>query len=189
MCCLFGIYNYKQNLNQSQTIIFISVLSKESEARWTDATGIAYNYDKKLHIFKKALPAHQMKFHLPAGVHYVMGHTRTEEDFSRINDVFHNSAVFREKIGYSKVIMLQEEYDVFNDINHTLEPDFNSMYFYYLGMIDSTLPSPDTELEEFTVTPNEAVLKELEADQEPLDNSFEIICIRTSNHVEPDEEC
>ena len=52
-----------------------------------------------------------------------------EEDFSRINDVFHNSAVFREKIGYSKVIMLQEEYDVFNDINHTLEPDFNSMYF------------------------------------------------------------
>ena len=51
-----------------------------------------------------------------------------------------------------------------------------------------TLPSPDTELEEFTVTPNEAVLKELEADQESLDNSFEIICIRTSNHVEPDEE-
>ena len=113
----------------------------------------------------------------------------TEPAFSIINEVFHNSAVFREKIGYSKVIMLQEEYDVFNDINHNLEPDFNSMYLYYLGMIDSTLPSPDTELEEFTVTPNEAVLKELEADQEPLDNSFEIICIRTSNHVEPDEEC
>ena len=55
-------------------------------------------------------------------------------------------------------------------------------------MIDPTLPSPDIELEEFTVPPNEAVLKELEADQEPLDNSFEIICIRTSNHVEPDEE-
>ena len=79
--------------------------------------------------------------------------------------------------------------DVFNDINHNLEPDFNSMYLYYLGMIDPTLPSPDTELEEFTVTPNEAVLKELEADHEPLDNSFEIICVRTSNHVEPDEEC
>ena len=55
-------------------------------------------------------------------------------------------------------------------------------------MIDPTLPSPDIELEEFTVPPNEAVLKELEADQEPLDNSFEIIGIRTSNHVEPDEE-
>jgi len=113
----------------------------------------------------------------------------TEEDFSRINDIFHNSAVFREKISHSKVIMLQEEYDVFNDINHTLEPDFNSMYLYYLGMIDPTLPSPDTELEEFTVTPNEAVLQEPEADHEPLDNSFEIICVRTSNHVEPDEEC
>jgi len=56
------------------------------------------------------------------------------------------------------------------------------------GSEGGTLPSPDTELEEFTVTPNEAVLKELEADPEPLDNSFEIICIRTSNHVEPDEE-
>ena len=113
----------------------------------------------------------------------------TEEDFSRINDVFHNSAVFLEKIGYSKVIILQEEYDVFNDINHTLGPDFNSMYFYYLGMIDHPLPSPDTELEEFTVTPNEDVLQELETEHEPLDNSFEIICVRTSNHVEPDEEC
>ena len=113
----------------------------------------------------------------------------TEPAFSIINEVFHNSAVFREKIGYSKVIMLQEEYDVFNDINHNLEPDFNSMYLYYLGMIDPTLPSPDTELEEFTVTPNEAVLQELETDHEPLDNSFEIICVRTSNHVEPDEEC
>ena len=76
MCCLFGIYNYKQNLNQSQMNHILSVLSKECEARGTDATGIAYNYDKKLHIYKKALPAHQMKFHLPAGVHYVMGHTR-----------------------------------------------------------------------------------------------------------------
>ena len=76
MCCLFGIYNYKQNLNVSQMNHILSVLSKESEARGTDATGIAYNADHKLHIYKKALPAHQMKFHLLAGVHYVMGHTR-----------------------------------------------------------------------------------------------------------------
>ncbi len=76
MCCLFGIYNYKQNLNMSQMNHILSVLSKESEARGTDATGIAYNADHKLHIYKRALPAHQMKFHLPSGVHYVMGHTR-----------------------------------------------------------------------------------------------------------------
>ena len=42
MCCLFGIYNYKKNLNMSQMNHILSVLSKESEARGTDATGIAY---------------------------------------------------------------------------------------------------------------------------------------------------
>ena len=62
------------------------------------------------------------------------------------------------------------------------------MFLYFLGIIDSTLPPPDTELEEFTVTPDEAVLQELEADHEPLDDFFQIICVRSSTNVEPDEE-
>lgn len=63
------------------------------------------------------------------------------------------------------------------EINHTLEPDFNSMYLYFLGMFEYTLPPPDTELEEFTVSPNEDVLRELGTKHEPLDDSFQVICI------------
>ena len=100
MCCLFGIYNYKQNLNVSQMNHILAVLSKESEARGTAATGIAYNYDKKLHIYKKALPAHQMKFHLPAGVHYVMGHTRMTTQGSEKQNI--NNHPFRGLAGQDK---------------------------------------------------------------------------------------
>jgi len=76
MCCLFGILDYGQTLNQKQLNKMIAVLSKSCEARGTDATGIAYNYNDRLCIFKRPLPAHRMHYRIPDGVHYVMGHTR-----------------------------------------------------------------------------------------------------------------
>ncbi len=54
----------------------VAVLSMACEARGTDATGIAYNYNDKLCIFKRPLPAHRMHYRIPDGVHYIMGHTR-----------------------------------------------------------------------------------------------------------------
>ena len=76
MCCLFGILDYKQTLNQKQLNKMIAALSKACELRGTDATGIAYNYNDKLCIFKRPLPAHRMHYRIPDGVHFVMGHTR-----------------------------------------------------------------------------------------------------------------
>lgn len=76
MCCLFGILDYKQTLNQKQLNKMVAVLSKTCEARGTDATGIAYNYNDRLCIFKRPLPAHRMHYRIPDDVHYVMGHTR-----------------------------------------------------------------------------------------------------------------
>ena len=76
MCCLFGILDYKQTLSSKQLNKMISVLSKACEARGTDATGISYNYNDRLCIFKRPLPAHRMHYRIPDGVHYVMGHTR-----------------------------------------------------------------------------------------------------------------
>ena len=76
MCCLFGIYNYKQTLTPYQMNHILTLLSEECEVRGTDATGIAYSDTQKLHIFKRALPAHQMGFRLPTNIYYVMGHTR-----------------------------------------------------------------------------------------------------------------
>lgn len=76
MCCLFGILDYGQSLNSKQLNKMVAVLSKACEVRGTDATGIAYNYNGKLCIFKRPLPAHRMHYRIPDGVHYVMGHTR-----------------------------------------------------------------------------------------------------------------
>ena len=86
MCCLFGILDYKQTLNQKQLNKIIAVLSKACELRGTDATGIAYNYNDRLCIFKRPLPAHRMHYRIPDGVHYVMGHTRmTTQGNERFN--------------------------------------------------------------------------------------------------------
>lgn len=76
MCCLFGILDYKHSLSNKQMTRMLNVLSTACEARGTDATGIAYNSNGKLAVYKRPLPAHKMNFKLPYGVHYVMGHTR-----------------------------------------------------------------------------------------------------------------
>lgn len=76
MCCLFGILDYKQSLSSKQLNKMVAILSKACEVRGTDATGISYNYNNKLCIYKRPLPAHRMKYRIPEGVHYVMGHTR-----------------------------------------------------------------------------------------------------------------
>ena len=76
MCCLFGILDYKQTLSAKQLNKMVATLSKACEVRGTDATGIAYNYNDKLCIFKRPLPAHKMKYKIPDRVNFVMGHTR-----------------------------------------------------------------------------------------------------------------
>lgn len=53
MCCLFGILDYKNHFNAKQKNKIISVLSAVCEARGTDATGIAYNYNNYLCIYKR----------------------------------------------------------------------------------------------------------------------------------------
>jgi len=54
----------------------LHILATASEARGTDATGIAYNSGGKLHVFKRPLPAHKVRFHIPEDALVVMGHTR-----------------------------------------------------------------------------------------------------------------
>ena len=97
MCCLFGILDYKQTLNQKQMNKMVAVLSKACEARGTDATGISYNYNDRLCIFKRPLPAHKMHYRVPDSVHYVMGHTRMttqgNEKFNYNNHPFPGKAI------------------------------------------------------------------------------------------------
>ena len=76
MCCLFGIMDYKNSLGKKQLNRILNVLATACEARGTDATGIAYNRNGKVRIYKRPLPAHQMRFEVSYGVTSMMGHTR-----------------------------------------------------------------------------------------------------------------
>ena len=76
MCCLFGILDYGHTLSLRQREQMLSVLAAACEARGTDATGIAYNDARALRIYKRPLPGHRMRFHLPSEARFLMGHTR-----------------------------------------------------------------------------------------------------------------
>lgn len=60
--------------------------------RGTDATGIAYNFNGRLRIYKRPLPARKVKIYLPHDVNVVMGHTRMttqgNEQFNQNNHPF-----------------------------------------------------------------------------------------------------
>lgn len=75
MCCLFGLLDYKKHFNQKQKNKIISILATACEARGTDATGISYNHDGHLSVYKRPLAAHKMRFSVP-DVPLIMGHTR-----------------------------------------------------------------------------------------------------------------
>lgn len=76
MCSVFGLIDYKNKLSVKQKNKIISVLSKECEIRGTDATGIAYNHNNQLKVYKRPIPAHKMRFNIPNKVSVIMGHTR-----------------------------------------------------------------------------------------------------------------
>ena len=104
MCCLFGIYAYRGSLTAVQKRRLISSLATASEARGTDATGIAYNCDGHLAVYKRPWPAHLMRFRLPENVRCVMGHTRMttqgDEKKNCNNHPFalaHNGIIYNDK--------------------------------------------------------------------------------------------
>lgn len=76
MCAVFGLIDYNHLLSTKAKEKILKVLSKECEARGTDATGYAFNNANKLTVFKRPLPAHKLKLHLPDNVNVIMGHTR-----------------------------------------------------------------------------------------------------------------
>ena len=76
MCCLFGLMDTRNRLTVRQKNRLLLALAIASEARGTDATGIAYNLRGKLLIYKRPWPGRCMRFRVPENVRTVMGHTR-----------------------------------------------------------------------------------------------------------------
>ena len=76
MCSLFGLIDFKECLSTHTKNKILNTLARECQMRGTDATGIAYNFNDRLRIYKRPLPARKMKIHIPHDVNVVMGHTR-----------------------------------------------------------------------------------------------------------------
>lgn len=76
MCSLFGLIDYDKRLTMKQKNRILNTLARECEMRGTDATGIAYNFGGRMRIYKRPLPAHKMRLHIPNRVSVIMGHTR-----------------------------------------------------------------------------------------------------------------
>lgn len=100
MCCLFGLVDYNNCLSVRHKEKIIKVLSKECEARGTDATGVAYIADDKIYIYKRPLPAHRMKFIFKGNPPVIMGHTRMTTQGSEKNNI-NNHPFYSEKLGFA----------------------------------------------------------------------------------------
>lgn len=74
MCGLFGFLNYDGSLPDKAGMI--NALATESAIRGTDATGISYNRNNRLHVFKKNKSAYALTLKVPKDAVAVMGHTR-----------------------------------------------------------------------------------------------------------------
>lgn len=93
MCALFGFLDYGKKIPLKALQKLVQALANASEERGTHASGIAYNHDNRLTIYKRPKPAHKMRFRIPADTTAVMGHTRfTTQGDQKFN---HNNHPFR----------------------------------------------------------------------------------------------
>ena len=76
MCALYGFLDYGRKIPIKVLQKLLQSLANASEIRGTHATGIAYNKNGVMTIYKRPKPAHKLHFKLPSGTNAVMGHTR-----------------------------------------------------------------------------------------------------------------
>ena len=113
MCAIFGLLDYMGKLTSSQRRQIIRELGKAAEVRGTDATGIAFFHEGKLHIQKAPRPARRMKYRIPEEARYIMGHTRmTTQGSARRNQ---NNHPFAGKAGDSRFALAHNGV-IFNDL-------------------------------------------------------------------------
>ena len=76
MCALYGFINYGKILNKKELKKLVRNLSISSELRGTDASGVAYVRNRKVVIYKKPQPSHEVNFYFPSDITILTGHTR-----------------------------------------------------------------------------------------------------------------
>ena len=76
MCCLFGLMDRNHRFSARERSTMINCLARSSEARGTDATGIAYNSRNRMRIYKRPMAAHKLRLKVPEDATTIIGHTR-----------------------------------------------------------------------------------------------------------------
>ena len=150
MCCLFGVIDYRHSLTQKQMNRILTVLGSICEERGTDSTGIAYNDNGHLRIYKRPRAAHKLHFNVPEHTHVVMGHTRMTTqgsekknynnhpfpghvktgDFALAhNGVLYNDEILREALHLPRTKIETDSYIAVQLIEHKNTLDFNSLKY------------------------------------------------------------
>ena len=76
MCCLFGLMDRSHSFNGRERGIMLNHLARASEARGTDATGIAFINRGHMKVYKRPMAAHMLRLRIPEDATTVIGHTR-----------------------------------------------------------------------------------------------------------------
>lgn len=76
MCGLFGFSDYEEAMTPKQRQKLLHVLAEESEVRGTDASGIAYCSNGRVHAYKRPVAGGRLWFRLPRDASAAIGHTR-----------------------------------------------------------------------------------------------------------------
>lgn len=87
MCALFGVLSYGGKVHRKVMQKLIQALANASEVRGKHATGVAYNHNNYLTVFKRPKAAHNLTLYVPGGVNVVMGHTRFTTQGSQDNNI------------------------------------------------------------------------------------------------------
>ena len=130
MCAIFGILDYKGNLDALQRLRMVKELGTAAEVRGTDATGIAFFQRDKLCIQKAPKPVHRMKYRIPAEARYIMGHTRMTTQGNASHN--QNNPPFPGKAGSQNFALAH---------NGVLCNDFTRQRRYHLPQMNSQMHS------------------------------------------------
>lgn len=76
MCAIFGVLDFKGTLTPAQRYWLFQELANAAQLRGTDASGVAYVRNGAIQIQKAPRPAGKMRWRIPPGARYLMGHTR-----------------------------------------------------------------------------------------------------------------
>ena len=109
MCCLFGLIDTELRFTGKEKSKMLHALASASEARGTDATGVAYDSGRNLHIYKKPIPGHKLNFYVRDNSRFAMGHNGVLDNDISLRKSLHLSRTRIETDSYIAVQLIVQK--------------------------------------------------------------------------------